>query len=97
MPAGFAFPVDHQFWIAFRLGPVKYAPWRGPQRDLFGRLAPGATIEQAQAELTGTGRRIAGMHPDRPALLQPVALSFPASVSSSRIRRWWGCCARRRY
>lgn len=76
MPAGFGFPVDHQLWVPFRLDPLKYQPWRGPELHLLARLAPGATVEQAEAELAGTGRRIADAHPERPERLQPVVLPF---------------------
>lgn len=76
MPAGFRFPVDHQFWLPFRQDPLKHAAWQGPELHLFGRLTPGATIEQAQAELTSTGRPVARVHPDGPEGVRPVVLPF---------------------
>jgi predicted permease len=76
MPEGFGFPVDHQLWIPLRLNPSNYQPWRGPELELFGRLAAGATIDQARAELAGAGRRFAEAHPERPERLEPVVLPF---------------------
>jgi putative ABC transport system permease protein len=76
MPEGFGFPVDHQLWTPLRLNPSTYPAWRGPELHLFGRLAAGASIEQAEAELSGTGRRVADAHPERPERLQPVVLPF---------------------
>ena len=76
MPEGFGFPVNHRLWAPLRLNPSNYQPWRGPELDLFGRLAPGATIEQAEAELAATGRPVADAHPERPERLQPVATPF---------------------
>ena len=77
MPEGFAFPISHEFWIPLRLNPLKWRPWEGPALDLFGRLAPDATIEQAQGELGSVGRQVADVHPDGAGRVQPVVLPFP--------------------
>jgi len=56
MPEGFGFPVAHQVWTPLRLGPSTRT---GPTTDpllVFGRLAPGVTLNEAQAELTTIGR-----------------------------------------
>jgi putative ABC transport system permease protein len=50
MPQGYLFPVDHEFWVPLRVEPFKYARWEGPRLFMFGRLAPGVTLEQAQTE-----------------------------------------------
>ena len=47
MPEGFGFPTSHSFWIPWRLDAAAYAPRTGPGVNVFGRLAPGATIESA--------------------------------------------------
>lgn len=59
MPEGFRFPLAEQRWIPLRDDPDDYpvgeAPWR---YWAFGRLAPGATLASAQAELGAiTNRR----------------------------------------
>lgn len=54
MPEGFAFPVNHRYWIplpADRRGWLKAAP----EGVVFARLAPGVSLEGAQAELTTIG------------------------------------------
>ena len=76
MPAGFGFPVDHQFWMPLRLEPSRYAAWQGPDVHLFARLKRGATLEQAEAELASTGRSVADVHPDGPDQVRPVVLPF---------------------
>lgn len=76
MPRGFAFPVDHRYWIPLRIDPSTTPPWEGPQLHVFGRLAPGVTAEQAQAELTALGRPITEAHPDRPGRLRPLVVPF---------------------
>ena len=76
MPDGFAFPIDHQFWIPLRLDLLKYRPWQGPDIDLFARLKPGATEAQAEAEIASAGRAIVEMHPDGRDGLRPNVLPF---------------------
>jgi len=54
MPEGFAFPVNHRYWIPLRsdpLGSLKPAP----EGAVFARLAPGVSLDGAQAELTTIG------------------------------------------
>ena len=54
MPEGFAFPVNHRYWIPLRsdrFGSLKAAP----EGVVFARLAPGVSLDGAQAELTTIG------------------------------------------
>jgi putative ABC transport system permease protein len=76
MPAGFAFPIDHQFWIPLRLDPLQYRPWAGPELDVFARLTPGATRAQAEAELVSAGRAAADAYPDGRDAVRPNVLPF---------------------
>jgi predicted permease len=48
MPRGFGFPRNHQYWT-----PLKAAPL--DRVTVFARLAPGATLESAQAQLASVG------------------------------------------
>ncbi|MEJ7812681.1 MAG: ABC transporter permease [Gemmatimonadaceae bacterium] len=57
MPKRYAFPISDNLWIPLRLTDGVYAPREGPGLQVFGRLAPGATISEAQAELTTVGTR----------------------------------------
>ena len=78
MPTGFAFPVNHSYWIPLRVDPrTPVAPGTGPELEVFGRLAPGATKESAQAELSVIGRRLAAEGPAELAKLQPRVVSYP--------------------
>jgi putative ABC transport system permease protein len=76
MPEGFAFPVSHSFWIPWRLQPSAYEPRTGPVVSVFGRLAPGATLESAQAELTAIGQRLAAASPGTHQHLRPRVLPY---------------------
>jgi predicted permease len=77
MPGGFRFPVNHQYWVPLRFDPrVSVAPGTGPDLDVFGRLARGATKETAQAELTAIGRSIAADGPKELAHLEPRVVPY---------------------
>jgi putative ABC transport system permease protein len=71
MPEGFGFPIAHELWMPFRTDGAAIAPRSGPPITVFGKLAPGATLETAQAELTSIGRRLAAESPATHAQLQP--------------------------
>jgi predicted permease len=77
MPEGFAFPVNHQFWVPFKAGSVPLEPLTGPDLMVFGRLAQGATLESAQAELATMGRRSALAFPKVYAHLRPQIMPYP--------------------
>jgi predicted permease len=63
MREGFAFPVSHDVWTPLRTGSLDPAPRSGAAITIFGVLAPGASLETAQAELTTLGRRAAVERP----------------------------------
>ena len=71
MREGFAFPVAHDVWTPLRIVNDAHAPRSGPAISVFGLLAPGATLETAQAELTAVGQRVASEQPSTHAQLQP--------------------------
>ena len=53
-----------------------YAPRSGPSVSIFGRLAPGATLESAQAELNAIGRRAAAAEPATHEHLRPLVIPY---------------------
>jgi putative ABC transport system permease protein len=59
MPEGFKFPVAHEAWMPMRLAAYDRAPGTGPSVTVFGMLREGATIAEAQTELTTIGKRLA--------------------------------------
>ena len=90
MPDGFRFPLDHQFWIPLSANPLQYERRQGPQLHLFGRLARGVTMEQAQAELTIIGDRAAAAYATTHERLRPIVLPYthePFGLDSP-IRVW---------
>ncbi len=63
MPEDFSFPMNHGFWVPLRARPTDYERREGPELYVFGRLAPGVDMDEAQAELTAVGRRTAAAFP----------------------------------
>jgi predicted permease len=80
MPEGFGFPTYHSFWIPWRLD-AAYPPRSGPGINVFGRLAPGATLESAQAELTAISRRLAAASPATHEHLRPQVMAYARAFS----------------
>ena len=71
MREGFGFPVSHDVWVPFKTSALDQAPRSGPAITVFALLAPGETIETAQAELTVAGRHTAAASPETHQHLQP--------------------------
>lgn len=71
MPEGYGFPVNERIWAPLRVDGSVLAPRSGPTASIFGRLAPGASIEDAQAELGVIGARLAAANPETHEHLRP--------------------------
>ncbi|HEV2736212.1 MAG TPA: ABC transporter permease [Longimicrobiaceae bacterium] len=80
MPPGFAFPVSHGLWVPLRLSPLDHPRRQGPAIQVFGRLAPGATLAGARAELAALGQRTAADFPDTHRHIRPEVLPYARSI-----------------
>lgn len=69
MPDGFAFPVNHQYWVPFKGA-------GNPSIFIAARLAPGVDIGAAHAELTTIGNRMTATSPDTHGQLRPEVLPY---------------------
>ena len=78
MPEGFAFPAAHHLWTPLRPSGLPREPGEGVVQ-VFGRLAPGVTLAEAQAELTTLVARAADEFPDEYAELMPHVLPYAES------------------
>lgn len=76
MPEGYAFPTAHELWLPLRTDVAGVEPRLGAAITVFGRLAPGMTFENAQAELTSFGKRLAAEHPTTHAQMQPHVMPY---------------------
>ena len=64
MPAGFAFPEQSEVWTPIGFTPEALSNQRGAHYlDVIGRLKPGVTLAQAQADLTTLATRLAATYP----------------------------------
>ena len=75
MPEGFAFPLNHRYWIPLRSdssGWLKHAP----EGVVFARLAPGVSLDGAQAELTAIGLLPPATGPTRADARRPRVVPY---------------------
>ena len=71
MREGFEFPVSHDVWLPLKTAVLDQKPRSGPAITVFALLAPGETMQTAQAELTTAGRRAATVLPATHQRLEP--------------------------
>ena len=55
MPDGFRFPFNFRYWVPLRRGADAVLSNTGPEGVVFGRLAAGATLARAHAEVSALG------------------------------------------
>ena len=75
MPEGYGFPVNHSYWIPLS-SDAAFGPREGPDIFIFGRLRDGASMAQAQAELSALGAQAASAFPLTHARLQPRVMPY---------------------
>lgn len=80
MPDGFGFPFNNSLWAPLRLDDIEYGRQSGPAARLFGRLAPGISLDEAQAELTTLGRALSVDFPDTHEFIRPEILPYPRLI-----------------
>jgi predicted permease len=64
MPDGFEFPNREQVWLPLEIDPSITDRRAGPRFAVLGRLMPGSSIEQAQAQIGGIAERLAAEFPE---------------------------------
>jgi len=81
----FRFPLNHGFWIPFRVDASKYEFGAGPPIQVFGRLADEVTLEEAQAQVATIGRRMAATYVRTHEHRRPTILPFARSAGLTAI------------
>ena len=76
MPEGFAFPQKQDLWLPLVLTPNVLSRDRRDLWFAFGRLAEGATLENARAEMAAIGERLARDYPDDNRDYRPAVRTF---------------------
>lgn len=85
MPPGFAFPFNNQLWTPLRLNAPAYNAGDAPPINVFGRLAPGASLEDAQRELTTIAPRIGDLLASRKEFIRPVVMPYTQSFFNGTV------------
>lgn len=83
MGEGYAFPIAHEVWVPLRVDQLDRTPRSGTPLSVFGRLADGASYEEAQAELDLIGRRMATQFAKTHEFLKPRVISYVADDDPS--------------
>jgi hypothetical protein len=82
MREGFEFPVSHDVWLPLKTGILDQTPRSGPAITVFALLAPGETLQTAQAELTTAGRHAAAEFPATHQHLEPRVRRYAMMASA---------------
>lgn len=80
MPPTFGLPIAEHLWVPLQLNDADPTPRQGPTLRVFGTLAPGVTLQQAQAELDTVAERAASDSPATHRHLQPIVLGYVDSL-----------------
>jgi predicted permease len=76
MPRGFGFPINHQYWVPLRATDFDRTPGAATAVNVFGRLAPGSSLQEARSELAAIGERMAAALPETHTDLRPQVQSY---------------------
>jgi putative ABC transport system permease protein len=90
MPAGFKFPVNHSYWVPLKIDLAAFERGQGPAVFIFGRLARGVEMSDAQAEVTIIGDRASAQFPDTHATLEPRVMPYSHPIMDIQgVSAWW--------
>jgi len=64
MPEGFRFPYNQDLWLPLRWDADRPSRDAGQTLEVYGRLAPGVTADQAQVEMSSIAERLAEAYPE---------------------------------
>jgi putative ABC transport system permease protein len=84
MPPGFGFPRNQQLWVPLPIEDA--APREGPAVQVFGRLANGASWEDATAEMDVVSARLAADQPATHARLRTRVRAFAGRTPGEPMR-----------
>ena len=88
MPRGFAFPVNNRVWTPLRLDPSDYARGEAPPINVFGRLAAGASLEDARTQLATVGKRLAAAYPELYADVRTRVVPYARAFTDAPESGW---------
>jgi putative ABC transport system permease protein len=82
MPEGFGLPIHHSLWVPLGFNDAHYPLRGGAPTGVFGKLAAGATLQTAQAELDALTLRAATDSPETHRHLSATVKPYVASLWS---------------
>lgn len=87
MPEGFKFPFNSDLWQPLSIvNGIQDQKRNARGLQVFGRLAPGVTRDQAQAEMINVGQKLTTDYPDTNKDVQPRIQTFNESQNGGPIR-----------
>ncbi len=89
MPGGFRFPMNQRLWIPLRTNPPGEVRPGSTNAFVFARLAPGATLEGAHAEVTTVGLLPGDTAAGTTAQLEPRVVPYVAGIFPAVNRNSW--------
>lgn len=81
MPEDFGFPINHRFWIPLQALAHELLP-APPAGAVYARLAEGASLDGARAELSATGLLPANVATERSEPLRPTIVPYATNFVS---------------
>ena len=81
MPDAFAFPENHRLWLPLRINGATLEPLTGPRVTIFGRLARGASIDDARAELSLIGAQMSASSSRTHENLRPLVTRYATIIA----------------
>ncbi|MDU4092292.1 MAG: ADOP family duplicated permease [Pantoea sp.] len=76
MPAGYAFPMNNQIWLPSALNPLHMTVENAPSVQVFAKIRPGFTVEEADAELKNIMAARAQSYPEINGGRSAFAITF---------------------
>jgi predicted permease len=64
MPEGFSFPENQEIWVPLGMNPLEMERGSGQPLNVWGKLKPGISLEQASTEFEGIGQRLQEVYPE---------------------------------
>ena len=88
MPEGFGFPLAHDAWTPLHSDVWNQPPREGPAVTVFGRLAAGVSLGEAQAALSVLGGRASAQLPGTHEHLRPQVVPYARSYWDPSAAEW---------
>ena len=85
MPEGFGFPMNQRIWTPLRVDGATVPPRTGPSVSVFGRLAPGRSIDDVRAELDVIGAVMAANNPETHKHLRPRVTTYEKPLTEAGV------------